>query len=55
MIADAHFLREQDPSAERNEGVEREKRRVMFKYALSDITMQERNELLRFLNGGKRE
>ena len=50
MIADALFLRSLEPSDEKTEVVEREKRRAMYEHALGEITGDERTELFRTLD-----
>jgi hypothetical protein len=47
MVADALFLRSLEPSDEKTEAIEREKRRAMYGFALGEITPAERDELFR--------
>ena len=51
MIADAHFLQEQELSPELKEIKEREKRRAMFEFSVGRISAEERNTILELLNG----
>jgi hypothetical protein len=55
MVADAHFLREQEPSPQQQDAVEREKRQVMLEYALQRITEAERDLILKTLSPEARQ
>lgn len=51
MVADAEFLRQQPESDERDELLTIERRRAMYRFALSQITLTERDVILGILRG----
>jgi hypothetical protein len=51
MVADAHFLRSQRECADVREAIAIEKRRAMFRFALGEITLDERDVILRTIDG----
>jgi len=55
MIADAHFLGSQAECLEMREAIAIEKRRAMFRFALGEITLQERDMILGTLKRTSRE
>jgi len=54
MIADAHFLQEQEDSPDLEKMKERERRLAMFEHTLGKISSEERDVILNLLNGRKR-